>query len=130
MSRDAVQSEKSTVSSAPGNWQRPLGNRSMYLELKAGLVRRYRIAVVLISVFALAIRLFYVLTSMVDHPFRGDAGQYFTYALNLVHRHVFSFQAMNVPATADSFRDAGYPSFLVHRGLPGKAARIFRKKYS
>lgn len=67
----------------------------------------------LIAIAALAIRLYYVRTAVVDHPLRGDAVQYFNYALNLVDHKVFSIVSPESGAPVpDSFRDPGYPAFL------------------
>ncbi|MDQ0010181.1 4-amino-4-deoxy-L-arabinose transferase-like glycosyltransferase [Luteibacter jiangsuensis] len=66
-----------------------------------------------IALLALAIRLHYVHTAVVDHPLRGDATQYFSYAWNVVHHRVFSIAPPESEApTPDSFRDPGYPIFL------------------
>jgi 4-amino-4-deoxy-L-arabinose transferase-like glycosyltransferase len=64
------------------------------------------------TVLALLVRLFYVRTAIVDHPLRGDAVQYFAYALNLVDHHIFSIVSPDGIAKPDSFRDPGYPLFL------------------
>lgn len=64
------------------------------------------------TLLAILIRLFYVRTAIVDHPLRGDAVQYFAYALNLVDHHIFSIVPPDGVARADSFRDPGYPVFL------------------
>ncbi|MBL8754513.1 MAG: glycosyltransferase family 39 protein [Planctomycetes bacterium] len=60
---------------------------------------------------ALAIRLWYVLTAVVQHPLRADAGQYAAYAKNLVDHGVFSL-ATTVPPPPDAFRSPGYPALL------------------
>jgi hypothetical protein len=65
-----------------------------------------------ITFAALLIRLYYVRTAIVVHPLRGDALQYFAYALNLVDHHVFSSVPPGGMAQPDSFRDPGYPAFL------------------
>jgi 4-amino-4-deoxy-L-arabinose transferase-like glycosyltransferase len=70
------------------------------------------LSVVVISVLALTVRLFYVHTAIVESPLRGDTQQYFAYALNLVDHHVFSMALPGTPPTPDSFRDPGYPVFL------------------
>ncbi|WP_198148960.1 glycosyltransferase family 39 protein [Luteibacter yeojuensis] len=69
-------------------------------------------AIVLLAALALAIRLSYVHTTIVDHPLRGDVRQYFAYALNLANNHVFSLATPGQPPIPDSFRDPGYPIFL------------------
>jgi 4-amino-4-deoxy-L-arabinose transferase-like glycosyltransferase len=76
--------------------------------------KRRFFALALIGVLALALRLYYVETAVVDKPLRGDATQYFTYAWNVVHHGIFSKAALNdaiVPA-ADNYRDPGYPLLL------------------
>jgi 4-amino-4-deoxy-L-arabinose transferase-like glycosyltransferase len=65
-----------------------------------------------IAILALVIRIFYVHTAVVDHPLRGDAIQYFAYALNLVDHGVFSLVPPDGVAVPDGFRDPGYPTFL------------------
>jgi 4-amino-4-deoxy-L-arabinose transferase-like glycosyltransferase len=71
------------------------------------------LALFAITLFALALRWYYVSTALVLNPVRGDAIQYFAYAWNLAHHGVF---AMNPPGatvfTPDSYRDPGYPLFL------------------
>ncbi len=83
---------------ARGRWQAP-----------SGLYWR----TVLVVALAFALRCWFILGGMVDHPVRGDAVQYCEYAWNLVHSHVFS---MTLPGSEnvvpDSFRDPGYPLFL------------------
>lgn len=74
---------------------------------------RQRAALFVVFALALWIRLYYVHTAVVDHPLRGDAVQYFNYALNLVHHHVFSMAEVEAGTPPpDSFRDPGYPAFL------------------
>ena len=66
-----------------------------------------------ITLFALALRWYYVSTAVVLSPMRGDATQYYEYAWNLTHHGVF---AKDVPGattiTPDNYRDPGYPMFL------------------
>ncbi|ULU25055.1 glycosyltransferase family 39 protein [Dyella terrae] len=76
--------------------------------------RRYwLIAWIGVTLLALGLRWAYLSRMEVDGPLRGDAGQYVSYAWNLVHHGVFS---KNAPGSAnvvpDSFRDPGYPSLL------------------
>jgi 4-amino-4-deoxy-L-arabinose transferase-like glycosyltransferase len=71
---------------------------------------------------ALAIRLGFVLTAVVQQPLRADAGQYAAYAHNLVEHGVFSL-ATTVPPSADAFRSPGYPVFLAAvRALAGESS--------
>ncbi|WP_036140399.1 ArnT family glycosyltransferase [Luteibacter sp. 9135] len=67
---------------------------------------------VLVAAAAIAVRLYYVHTAVVDHPLRGDTIQYFAYALNLVDHHVFSLAPPGGSPLPDGFRDPGYPAFL------------------
>lgn len=80
-----------------------------------------------IALLALGIRLYYVRTAVVDHPLRGDASQYFSYAWNLLNHHTFSMahsSAETVPP--DSFRDPGYPTFLAIVGFfTGTGAALY-----
>ncbi|WP_448098455.1 ArnT family glycosyltransferase [Luteibacter yeojuensis] len=73
----------------------------------------HAIVLLSIAIVALALRLVYVRLAIVDHPLRGDAIQYFSYALNLVKHHTFSLALPNAQEVRpDSFRDPGYPAFL------------------
>jgi 4-amino-4-deoxy-L-arabinose transferase and related glycosyltransferases of PMT family len=66
-----------------------------------------------ITVFALALRWYYVSTALVLHPVRGDATQYFAYAWNLVHHGVFARDAADAAILhPDNYRDPAYPFFL------------------
>jgi len=66
-----------------------------------------------IALIALLLRLAYVNLAIVDHPLRGDAVQYFSYAFNMARHHVFSIAPPDAAIlTPDSFRDPGYPAFL------------------
>lgn len=66
-----------------------------------------------IFLFAFGLRWYYVSNAMVLNPVRGDAAQYYAYALNLSDHGVFS---KDLPSTAfshpDNYRDPGYPVFL------------------
>ncbi len=66
-----------------------------------------------ITVFALALRWYYVSTALVLNPVRGDATQYFAYAWNLVHHGVFAKDAADAAILhPDNYRDPAYPFFL------------------
>lgn len=71
------------------------------------------VALTFVTLFALALRWYYVSTAVVLDPVRGDATQYFSYAWNLVHHGTF---AKNSPGSAviipDNYRDPGYPLLL------------------
>jgi 4-amino-4-deoxy-L-arabinose transferase-like glycosyltransferase len=75
--------------------------------------RFWLLALFAIALLALVLRVYYVRTAVVDHPIRGDAAQYYAYALNLHLHGVFS---KDVPSAAtitpDNYRDPGYPLFL------------------
>ena len=68
------------------------------------------IALLTVFIIALYFRLTYVTTAVVYEPIRGDAGQYYSCAWNLVHHGVYS---MTPPGSenpvADSFRDPALP---------------------
>lgn len=70
---------------------------------------------VLLAIFllALGLRWYYVSHAVVLNPVRGDATQYYAYALNLSNHGVFS---KDLPDAAtihpDNYRDPGYPVFL------------------
>lgn len=66
-----------------------------------------------LSVFAFLLRWYYVSTAMVADPIQGDAVEYYSYAWNLVHHHVFSIAPpTTLTANPDSYRSPGYPVFL------------------
>ncbi|MHB1059068.1 MAG: ArnT family glycosyltransferase [Rhodanobacter sp.] len=81
--------------------------------LASRLPWRWPLALLAVTLLALALRWYYVTTAMVLQPFRGDATQYYAYAWNLVHHATF---AKNVPGSEiispDNYRDPGYPLFL------------------
>src|SRR5690606_3312070 len=64
------------------------------------------------TLVALLIRLYYVETTVVDGPIRGDAVTYLAYATNLVEHGVFSSARPGTEVLPDSYRDPAYP-FLV-----------------
>jgi 4-amino-4-deoxy-L-arabinose transferase-like glycosyltransferase len=72
----------------------------------------------LVGISSLAIRYYYVTHAQVFQPVnqtnvRGDAVEYYNYALNLVRHGVFSkVPEGTTPLIGDSFRDPGYPVFL------------------
>lgn len=76
------------------------------------------ISLVLLSAFAFYLRFASVAGTEVDHPLRADAKDYFLYAYNLRHFHVYSSAVpkSNSPdpkLTPDSVRTPGYPLFLL-----------------
>src|SRR5690606_12443920 len=64
------------------------------------------------TLVALLLRLYYVETTVIDGPIRGDAIAYFAYATNLVEHGVFSSAQPGTEILPDSYRDPAYP-FLV-----------------
>lgn len=71
------------------------------------------IALCALTLFALAVRWYYVTTALVVHPVRGDAVQYVNYAWNLATHQTFAKDPPGSPSlTPDSYRDPGYPFFL------------------
>lgn len=74
---------------------------------------RWPMALLIITLFAFALRWYYVSTAVVYEPLRGDARQYFSYAWNLVHHGTFSKSPPGaVSVLPDNYRDPGYPLFL------------------
>lgn len=71
--------------------------------------------IVLLAIFLIAfgLRWYYVSTAVVLNPVRGDATQYYAYALNLDNHGVFSKDLPGATVIhADNYRDPGYPMFL------------------
>ncbi len=91
---------------------------SLFLRLRSSvtstqLSARLHLRIILVSVFALALRVWFIEGGEVVGPVRGDAVQYCSYAWNLVQSHVFSMaMAGSESIVPDSYRDPGYPSFL------------------
>lgn len=79
---------------------------------------RWWLLLLLVGISSLAIRYYYVTHAQVFQPVnqtnvRGDAVEYYNYALNLVRHGVFSkVPEGTTPLIGDSFRDPGYPVFL------------------
>ena len=79
----------------------------------SGNHRFWPLALFAIALLALVLRVYYVRTAVVDHPIRGDAAQYYAYALNLNLHGVFSKDAPDAATIIpDNYRDPGYPLFL------------------
>lgn len=80
-----------------------------------GEIRRWQGWLVLLAIFlfAFGLRWYYVSHAMVLDPVRGDATQYYAYALNLSNHGIFS---KDLPGATvihpDNYRDPGYPAFL------------------
>jgi hypothetical protein len=71
------------------------------------------LTVVLVTLLACGLRWYYVTTTLVVEPIRGDAIQYFSYAWNLVHHGIYAGNHPGSPVIEPSnFRDPGYPLFL------------------
>lgn len=72
----------------------------------------------LCGLFAVFVRWYFVTHARVLQPIDqpgpwGDAAEYYRYAWNLLHHHVFSIDFPSpVRPEADSFRDPGFPAFL------------------
>lgn len=73
---------------------------------------------ILSTLLALGLRWYFVthaqvLQSVDQENIRGDAVQYYRYAWNMVHRHVFSSASPGTAVAApNSFRDPGYPLLM------------------
>lgn len=72
------------------------------------------VALLLILLIAAYLRVGAVTHTVVDHPIRADASQYFAYAYNLRYKGVYSDSrpAPNSKPHPDAFRSPGYPLFL------------------
>ena len=71
------------------------------------------IAVTLVTLLALALRVCYLNSAVVDHPVRGDSRQYYAYALNVAYNGTFAPTLPDqTPIVPDNYRDPGYPAFL------------------
>jgi len=68
--------------------------------------------IVIATVVAFALRYWFLSVAWIEHPVRGDALDYVSYAANLVRYHVFSVASGSAPVIPDSYRDPGYPTFL------------------
>lgn len=68
--------------------------------------------VVILTAFALFLRIQYVGNTVVANPIIFDAKQYVTYGYNLAHHRVFSMDLSSVPPTPDSYRSPGYPALI------------------
>ena len=79
----------------------------------SGWLHRRRDALALLLLFSLAfgLRLFYLDRTAIYVPIRADAREYYTYAVNLIQRGIYSSQ--QAPDLApDAHRTPGYPLFL------------------
>jgi 4-amino-4-deoxy-L-arabinose transferase-like glycosyltransferase len=80
-----------------------------------GEIRRWQGWLVLLAIFlfAFGLRWYYVSHAMVLDPVRGDATQYYAYALNLSNHGIFSKDLPDATVIhPDNYRDPGYPAFL------------------
>jgi hypothetical protein len=80
---------------------------------------RWWMLLLLIGVFALGFRCYYLTHAQVMQPVndqlhtRADGVEYYAYARNLVHHRIFSkAREGTLPLIGDSYRDPGYPLFL------------------
>lgn len=73
------------------------------------------LSMVVVVVLALILRLQMIEHSVVDHPIRADASQYYHYAVNLKQHGIYSMSRPNqdgVPPVADAHRNPGYALFI------------------
>jgi len=75
------------------------------------------ISVGLIIIFGFYLRIGSLKDTVVIDPLRADAGQYYMYAYNLRHKHIYSREIgdsmdFKSPVTPDAVRSQGYPLFL------------------
>jgi hypothetical protein len=74
---------------------------------------KWWLALFAVTLFALAMRWYYVSTAVVLNPVRGDAVQYYSYAWNMVNHGTFAKDPPgSLSVSPDSYRDPGYPFFL------------------
>ena len=80
---------------------------------------RWWLLLLLIGIFSLGFRCYYLTHAQVLQPFndqlhtRSDGVEYYAYARNLVHHGIFSKAPEGKsPLVGDSYRDPGYPLFL------------------
>jgi 4-amino-4-deoxy-L-arabinose transferase-like glycosyltransferase len=79
---------------------------------------KWRLLLLFVGLLALGIRFYYVTHAQIFQPVnqanvRGDAVEYYNYALNLTRHGVFSkVPEGTAPLVSDSYRDPGYPTFL------------------
>lgn len=75
--------------------------------------RRFLLLSLALTVVGFALREAYVLSAVVDTPISGDSLEYWRYAWNLLHHHVFSVQAPSPRAPLpDSWRAPAFPALL------------------
>ncbi len=74
----------------------------------------YRLGAAILLILALGLRLGAVNNTVVDNPLRGDARDYYNYALNLKLNHTFSstFDTRADTPAPDAVRAPGYPLML------------------
>lgn len=75
----------------------------------------YTLAMIVIILLGFSVRWHFINTAQVINPIRGDAAQYFQYAINLTTYDVFSGARGQFEQEApipDNYRDPGYPLFL------------------
>jgi hypothetical protein len=87
-----------------------------------GKLQKKRAIFIFFSLILIVLSGFYLrcesaLKTEVIKPLRADAGQYFMYAYNLRHKHIYSQQVGNPenlesPVKPDAVRSPGYPLFL------------------
>ena len=81
-----------------------------------------QLLLLLLLALAAFLQLTVVSKTVVDHPLRADAGEYFSYAWNLRNHGVYSSARptgeIGTPPAPDKVRSPGYPLFLLAVGNP------------
>jgi 4-amino-4-deoxy-L-arabinose transferase-like glycosyltransferase len=79
----------------------------------ATITKRQLILLGIIFFLGLWLRAHHVHGSHISEPYKADAGEYMTCAVNLYQHGIYSSDRENTPPIPDSFRSPGYPVFLV-----------------
>ncbi len=79
---------------------------------KMRLPHGWTIAILLLTLGGLLLRIAYLEETVIEHPFRADAGQYAASGYNLARHGVYSMDATSPQPQPDSFRPPGLP-FLI-----------------
>jgi 4-amino-4-deoxy-L-arabinose transferase-like glycosyltransferase len=92
--------------------------------------RTTRLLLVLVLALAAFIQLTVITRTVVDHPLRADAGEYFSYAWNLSQDGIYSSArpgSEGSTPTPDKVRTPGYPLFLIAIGPPEPTEAYLRR---